>query len=550
MGFRAPLITPGILWALAVVCVLASSLMDEANARLVTYTWPEEAMFSDKYRVFVACGEEQQREVQVLMSHARYAGDYQAEELKGRTFSFVPVSYDPDGGPLHVRIVKRFGSPSKAVAVSPRSYGIAGRLARDGMQVDFTVDKHSRYLSVNFIGSDNETVKRRWIKHMFCLFVDPVETDAPRMDGAGTVVFTPGTPAASIRDAGTIYFPAGHHNLRSAQPGGIIDRDGLLTLQDGQALYLEGGAVVEGIVYNTVWQNANQRIYGRGVLTGRQYFWHRHPDHSGPEYRHILGIGKDSRVEGVTIIESPNHGIVGRNVKITNVKMLGWHCNNDCVRVGSGSEISHSFFRAVDDHFYNFDIHVHDTVLWAGHNGAILTYGWGGGGTDTRTYNSGSSLLENIDIIHPEWIRLGNNNGLVAAQIGLDYKPFSYGGDATTVVRDIRIEGSIPGLLNLKPRSGSKGEITAAPVNAENVGYLGDLLLENVTVDDQNAKSRIEGKVGPATDGTGVFYVRNVRIRNLRIGGQLVTEENREQFFDIDPESSQDVHFLAPEAAP
>ncbi len=517
-----------------------------ATAQLVTYTWPKQATFSDKYRVFVTHGGEPEREVPVLMSHARYGGDYQANELKGRTFSFASMSYGGAGGPVGVRVVKSFGPAAGSVAICPRSYDMTGTLTRDGRGATFVIDRPSRYLSVNFAGPDNRTAKRGWIKHMLCLFIDPLETEAPARDGPGTVVFSPRTPADAVRTAETIYFPAGHHNLRNAQPGGIIDADGLLTLQDGQALYLEGGAFVEGIVYNTVWKHANQRVYGRGLLSGRQYLWYRHPEHTGPRYHHILGIGKDARIDGVTLIESPAHGIVGRNVRITNIKMLGWHCNNDCVRVGSGSEISHSFFRAVDDHFYNFDIHVHDTVLWAGHNGAILTYGWGGGGTDTRTYNSGSSLLENIDIINPEWTGLGNNNGLVAAQIGLDYRPYGYGGDTTTVLRNIRIEGTIPGLLNLKPRSGRAGKIIAKQVDAAKVGYLGDLVLENITVDGQSGKGRMAGKTGAATDGTGIFCVKNVQIRNLCIGNRVVTDVNKARYFDIDPETVRDVRFTPP----
>ena len=522
------------------VCALAA-LSGNAIAQLMTYTWPEQATFSDKYKVFVKCGLEPEHEVQVLMSHARYGGDYRARALKGRTFSFVSMSYGGKTGPLQVRVVKTFGRASGSVAISPRSYGIDGERAKDGKEVSFSVGAPNRYISVNFAGRDNQVPKLRWIRHMLCIFVDPLETEIPKRDGPGVVVYSREADPDALRAAKTVYFPPGHHNLRDYGGRGIIDADGQLKLQDRQALYLAGGAFVEGLVEKESRKCKGQRVYGRGLLTGRQYLWRRHPDHTGPQYRHILGLGNQGRVEGVTIIESPNHGIVGWTTKITNVKMLGWHCNNDCVRVGSGSEVSHSFFRAVDDHFYNFNIHVHDVVLWAGHNGAILTYGWGGGKGE-RAYNAGSSLFENVDIINPEWTGLGNNNGVAAAQVGLDYRPYGYGGDTTTILRNIRIEGSIPGLINLKPRSGGK-RITALPVADSKVGYLGDLILENVTVDGQFGKGRLQGMANASTDGNKTFYVQNVQFKNVRIGGKPVTESNKREHFDIDPQTTRGITF-------
>lgn len=417
------------------------------------------------------------------------------------------------------------------------SYGIAATPPR-GNEVTFAVTSPARYLSVHFAGPDNETPSCHWVRHMFCLFVDPLETDIPARDGGGVVVYSAQADPEALKQAQTIWFPAGYHNLRDARPGGSVSADGQLRLQDGQALYLEGGAFVEGLVDSQARQGAGQRIYGRGLLTGRQYLWRNHPDHTGPEYGHLLGVGHRARVEGVTLLESPHHGLVGGTTTITHVKLLGWHCNNDAVRVGAGSEISHCFFRPVDDCFYNFRIHVHDVVVWAGHNGAILTYGWGG----ESTYHSGASRLENLDVIHPEWTGLGNNNGLVAAQVGLDYRPFGYGGDPRTVLRSIRVEGAIPGLVNLKPLSSGKG-IVAQPVASEKVGYLGDLLLEDVAVDRQFAKSRLEGKSKASTDGAGTFYVQNVEFRNVRIGGEWLTEANQGTFVDRDERTTRQILF-------
>jgi hypothetical protein len=521
------------------VALFAALLDTGASAEVTPWQWPAQAGFSDTYKVFIQSAAGAEREVQVLMSRAQFQGDYRARELDGRTFSFVPLSVADGAAPVQVRVVKTFGGRSESVSVSPRRWQISAELGPDAKQATFRIDGFNRYLSVHFAGPDNRTASCGWIRHMLCLFIDPPEADVPSPTAPGVAVYSAETAPEALRRAEVIFVPPGYHDLRRSRHGGIIEEDGRIILGDRQRLYLAGGSFVEGLVETGSADFVGQRLYGRGILSGRQYLWHRHPDHRGPSYRQIVNLGNSSKVEGVTIMESPCHGIVGGTCDITNVKLLGWHCNNDAVRVAKGSEISHSFFRAVDDHFYNFAVRVHHVVLWAGHNGAILTYGWGG---NEKTYNSGASILEDIDIIHPEWTALGDNNGLVAAQVGLDYRPFGYGGQTTTTLRNIRIEGTIPGILNLKPFS-SRERIVAPRIARDRTGYLGDLVLENVTVEHQFGRGRLLGEEGAATDGSGVFRVRNVTFRNVQIGGVRVTETNRSEFFDIDSKTTEGLVF-------
>lgn len=179
--------------------------------------------------------------------------------------------------------------------------------------------------------------------------------------------------------------------------------------------------------------------------------------------------------------------------------------------------------------------------FWAGHNGAILTYGWGGNAGD-NTYNSGSTLMENIDIINPEWIGLGNNNGIVAAQVGYDYKPFGYGGSTQTVLRNFRIEGSIPGIVNLKPRSDGTGNI-AVQVPAANVGYLGDLLLENFEVENQFAKGLIRGEAYAANNATAAWFVKNVEFKNVKVYNTCIATANFNNYLSVDAATTQDLRY-------
>jgi hypothetical protein len=520
------------------------SVLSAFSQSFQTYEYPVSSvpnLLSDKYKVWVKDRNGHEKELQVLMSNAIFAGDFQANELQGRTFSFVHLSYDKTvSTPLSIRIEKLFGAGATTVTASPRSYNIQPTISNGGKTANFEVSDDSRYISINFLTSDNQTNTRKWIKHMICVFIDPKETDIPSRTGAGVVLYNDSLTAAQVRNASILYFPKGAHNLKKFRNGGSIDTSGIIILYDNQALYLEGGAFVQGLVKREKFGNVNQKIYGRGILSGRQYTWRATPGYTGIDYRQLVEMSSGS-IKGVMLMESPNHGIVGNKVAIENLKFLGWHSNNDAVRVGSQSEISRSFIRAVDDHFYNFDIWVHDCVLWAGHNGAIMTYGWGGTAT-SNNYNSGSSLMENIDIIHPEWIGLGNNNGLIASQFGYDYKPFGYGGSTQTVMRNIRMEGTIPALTNLKPRSEASGNV-AVQVDIAKVGYLGDLLLENITVDSQFTKGLIRGEANAAFNGNAKWYVQNVEFKNIRINNICITNANKNNYFTIDTATTRNLTF-------
>jgi len=535
--------------SLHLLAALAAILAPRLSAQVTTFSWPHDAgqaVLSDKYDVFVRMGAGPEQPLEVLMSNAIPEGDFRETEITGRTFSFVSVDYDAATGPgLTFRIVKKFGNAASAITLHPQSYGLTPTSA-SGLHTTFTVNANNRYLSVNFDSADNRTSPNQWIKHMLCIFIDPPETGKPARNGPGVVVYNSTTPAASLNAATTIFVPAGYHNFRNYTGGTAAISDGTLILQNGQTLYLEGGAFVDGLITRQAQGNSFQKILGRGVLSGRLFPWYDKPGYTGPTYHQIALLGNnDATVDGVTMIESPSHGVVSSNrAMIRNFKYVGWHSNNDAIRVGSGSEIAHCFVRAVDDHFYNFDIWVHDCVLWAGHNGAILTYGWGGDGVE-GTYNSGASLLENIDIIHPEWISLGNNNSLVAAQTGLDYRPFGYGGDPLTVLHNIRIEGSIPGLVNLKPRSASNGTPVAVPVPLASVGYLGDLLLSNISVNAQFGRGRIRGQANAASNGSATCQVRNVEFRSVTVGGTTVTDANKATYLDIEAATTTDIRFTA-----
>ncbi len=518
------------LW-LALLPMLAAACL---HAQLIHYAWPTgpgEAMKSEQYRVWVKLGAGPEQELTVLRSDAIYEGgeyvDGEAADLKGRTFSFAQVSYDPScGQALTFRVEKTFGTNATAVRLAPRSYRLTPEIQPGGREVAFQINRANRYVSVDFAAEDNRTGYHGWIKHMLCVFVDPVETDVPDTNTTGVVRYSPQTDAAALNGAQVIYFAPGHYNLNGVQKPGSIEDEGKLIVREGQAVYLAGGAFVEAHIH---YAGDNQKVYGRGILSGRQYIWHKRIK----DRRSIISLGNRAELKGILIMESPLHGAVsGKDCLYEDLKFLGWHWNNDGFRPNSRTKIRNCFMRCADDFFYNYELDVRDMVLWPGHNGAILTFGWG-------SYKLGGSLLENMDIINPEWVSLQNNNGLVMAQNQFDFHPTG----PTTVLRDIRIEGSIPGIFNLHPRT-EKGLLLAQPLtDPSRLGYVGDIRLEDVTVDRQFAKGGISGATN-AVVGGGTYYVKNIEVRNLRIGGECVTEKNKREYTDIDEATTQDIKFL------
>ncbi len=539
---------------LSCIVLFVVGVLQGSFAQIKTYSYPVaagEAFLSDKYDVYVKVGNESEQKLQVLMSDVNYRtnydGDWLANENKDRTFSFVHLDYNKLAtGSLTFRVVKKFGNNATSAVISPKSYKYSAQIS--GKELKFTMNDNQKYISINFVGTDNEAGKYKWIKHMLCIFVDPAETNKPSKTGTGVVVYSKTTSATALANATTIYFPAGYYNLRNYANGGLITSDGQITIKSGQSIYLEGGAFLEGIIKRKDYNDVNQKVYGRGIITGRQYYWTSHPKFDSlihKKYGQLIEVGNNSEVSGIMYMESPNHGLTGRKVLVNNVKFLGWHSNNDGIRIGEGSEVKNTFSRAVDDHFYNFDIYVHDCVLWAGYNGAILTYGWGGEKKADPAYSSGSSLLENIDIINPEWISLGNNNGLIMSQVGYNHPISDYGtGVSKTVLRNIRIEGSIPGIANLKPRSGGTGNI-AIKVPTAQVSYMGNLLLENISVENvfSNTKSLIRGGADPDYDGDKKWLVKDCEFKNLSIAGKCVNETNKGDYFTIETNTTQNIKF-------
>lgn len=549
---------------------------------LTTYEWPVEtgqAKLSEHYKVYVTIEGEEEKEIQVLQSDPiveKYdlggnllGEDYQAKFTKQRSFSFVPVTYDPSQKKkLTFRVETLDGYSSSNIQISPKSYNISPQ--SNGSSITFEIDDANKYLAINFNDPNNIVNVPKgeggagndfeWIKDMLCIFVDPVETLKPNPARQNVAYYSKDLSETDLANAEVIYFKPGYYNLKTDGPrGSMINEHGGLTIGANQKVYIEGGAFVEGYILRRNYGDSNQAVYGRGILSGRQYKWQ--PGESDRLMGQLIITGNNSVFDGVIVMESPHHGIVPtNNATFKNVKFLGWHCNNDGLRPGLNSKIYNCFIRACDDFFYNYTLDVKDCVLWPAFNGSILTNGW-------ASIDIGGSVLDNIDIIFPEWLSMGNNKGLIMSQNSYEYNPPVNA--PTTVLRNIRIEGKIPGFVNLKPNSNydsynaqtntNPNEPTKTQLTSKvDLGWMGDILLENVSVEEQvgdNANSmktnlitgaKTIGKTNAPIvkdDPTAIWWVKDITFRNVTIGGTKITNENKETWFKIDSNTTQNIVF-------
>ena len=498
-----------------------SLLLAPLSAEITFDNWPTaagEAVLSDKYAVTITQGASSQT-LKVLESPSWTEPGGGPDVFRNRTFAFGSFASD-FSAPVTVSVTKLFGTSAPAVQILPSGYGITSSLSGDGRTVTFTLAQ-SRYISVNFLSADNDHAPGGIVRHMLTIFADPLETDIPSPAEPGTITLGPSTTQQDITGADRLFVPTGYHNLLGQLT------DGTIVLSANQQLYLQQGAFLVAKV-TTPSNSHNVRIYGRGLFSGRDYDW---ISGTGPA-SHIEIKGNNSIVEGIHLADFDKHGIVpGPSATMRNIKLWGWHYNNDGFRPWGGT-VDHCFLRTCDDGFYvggNL-VTVTDTVIWQSFNGAVVTCGWG---SPDKPYNTADFVMSDCHVIHPEWNGIGNNNGIIASQL-------PYNASSTRIlIENLRVDGDICALTNLKrnesqPITGTAGGISN--ITFRNIQVFGQQLTYNSNRTQATpSKSLIRGEQD--------FRIVHLLFDNVRINGDLVTEANKDSHFTIDPSTTSDIVF-------
>lgn len=281
------------------------------------------------------------------------------------------------------------------------------------------------------------------------------------------------------------------------EAGRVHDIGERFSLKSGQTLYIPGGAYVRGSI---VADNASDiTVRGRGILSGLGYA--RRPGTAGIPYNTILfnGTGDRQLVEGITVTNPTHFCLLSRGRLTTrNVKLFGWWHQTDGWGGGDGSVIEDSFLKVNDDSvkLYGRDQIARRLVIWQQVNGAPFQLGWGGAGQ--RATNC---LVEDIDLIAND---AANKTQRESNQAFLNLRRQSRDSViAGVTLRRIRIDSDVPMLLGF----------------IETEGRVSD-----ITFDDVVVRGTQRGKNFLHTAGDG--RIAEVTLRNVRIGGRLLTESD------------------------
>lgn len=237
---------------------------------------------------------------------------YETRVNDGRTFSWSndyrmsPYSYFDFEGRAHVSMT--FPEAVESASVSPLAYGIEPTI--EGNVVSFDLEQPNNY--VIEINGDPKTAVQ--------LFANPLEEDVPEEGDEGVVYIGPG-----VYDAGAI------------------------PLEEGDTLYLSGGAYVFGNIRTELLDDIT--IRGRGVLSGETYSRDGEGDNTCPiEFR----AGKNLRIEGIILADPAGWAVTLYNcdhVTMENVKIITARPNGDGISVqGSRDvEVTGGYVRTWDD---------------------------------------------------------------------------------------------------------------------------------------------------------------------------------------------------------
>jgi len=327
-------------------------------------------------------------------------------------------------------------------------------------------------------------------------------------------LFVSAIPLKSPVPDGALYFGPGQHDIG-------IDYE--LQPSD-RVVYLDGGSWVIGSLHlNSV--GADVRVIGPGVLSGEFDLWENvsvlpwedtmpwmmiHTDYEEqcPAF--------DVRIEGITIVASPffnlSFNCLNGAKYIDNLHIISpWTYNTDGLGVGSRGQITNTFVFNNDDtihaeYLYDGSMSVSNSVF-AGRNPFLIGYGYF---TDSDPHEA---VISNVDVLlqHLYDPFHGEIDGR-SPEITIDNQRYE----------NIRIDGDVDQLIYLSIEDTPWGDPGLAQGNVR------DILFEDITVTgNQQNRSIIRGK---DQDNR----IDNIRFVNLRIGGILITEANKDQFFDID----------------
>jgi len=406
-------------------------------------------------------------------------------------------------GPVHVSVTvpKAFTH----VDIRPKNRGVA--FAVENQTIHFDLDRPCQ-LSIELDGD---------IKRPLLLFANGPEKDGPK---------------------------PGDENVRYFGPG-KIHTPGEIMLRSHETLYIAGGAVVRGRVRAD--KARDVRICGHGILDGT------HRDYKTQALK--FSECTDVAMEGIVVLNSYGWTVVpvkSDNVKIDNVKIIGWRDNDDGVDIVGCHNLAivNSFLRTKDDciavkaspgYFKEGESGLRNVKNVAVVNSVLWNAEWGNAmeiGFELQTESISDVLFRNCDIIHVErggtftihngdWATVENirfedirvedsRDKLIEFRIGLSI----YSGDCPRAYHRQNPNRRRSPLGQWMPVTDEELAIYAAKR-----GRIRNVYFKDIDVSEERpTKSFLIGY------DSGEHSVQNVVLENLRINGTHITRADQGNF--------------------
>ena len=413
---------------------------------------------------------------------------------------FATFSFE---GKVHVSVTP--ARTFREVVIRPKHRGIAPRV--EAGTIHFEIDEPCQ-LSIELDGD---------IERPVFVFANPLETKVPKRESKNVRYFGPG----KIHEAGEI------------------------VLKSNETVYIAGGAIVRGRIRAEGAKNV--RVRGRGILDGS----HRDYKTQMVKMSACRGVG----LEGIVILNSYGWTVVpvkSDNVKIENVKIIGWRDNDDGVDIVGCRNLAivDSFLRTKDDciavkaspaYFEGGEsglrnvknVAVVNSVLWNAEWGNALEIGF-----ELQTKSVSGVTFKDCDIIHVE--RGGTftiHNGDYATVENVRFEDIRVE-DSREKLIEFRIglsiySGDCPQEYHRLNRDRKRSPLGQwMPVTEEELGQYAEKRGRIRNVSFENIDVTTEGPLPSFLIGydDGDHSVENVRIQNLRINGEVVTSPEMGNF--------------------
>lgn len=417
----------------------------------------------------------------------------------------------------------------------------------------WNTDYEKEFKSFNFQGKNIRHSLAEGYKNPLFILALPPEQQVPDKNSKQTLLVYPGDQPSQeqLNQYKTVWFTPGVHNF--SKMGSYPWYQTMVN--SGQTFYLEGGAYVMARFKKDMESgNSAASIIGRGMISGIKHEWNIGYLKDGSKEIDIKTIVRNvfssyhdggqvidiDTLVGVSITDRAFFGITGGRL-IKDVGMLGaWHGNNDGPDFLDNCTIENCLLVAHDDNLkLNNNTHAKHIVIWQLENAHPIMV------KEVRNNVIFSDcVVEDIDIIAYFKDIKGVGDSNTWSQIAHSAIACITGGDievSNFLYRDIRIES--PFLYRLftfysmdtsKPYTPRWLQV---PTSDSVHTIIKGMRFENISVNSPVIFHR--SVIGSAYDNA----VSDFSFVNLKINGTIVTEENKDEFFEIEYDRVQNVSF-------